>query len=200
MCYYLITHDQVKRVIGRRDDRLKKKLTTPSVEAAKNAPNSKGPKGKEAEAVRYAPQAPAGMFFEANEALGPPYRVILDTNFFSHSVRNKVDILSGLMDLLLAKCIPTVTDCTIAELEKLGPKFAIARRVAKDERWDRLRCSHSGTYADDCIYTLCETHRIYLVGTNDKQLRQRLRRLPGVPLVAVGKGKYTIERLPTVTV
>lgn len=52
---------------------------------------------------------------------------------------------------LYAKCIPTFTDCTIAELEKLGPKYRLALRVAKDTRWERLKCSHTGTYADDCI-------------------------------------------------
>ena len=52
---------------------------------------------------------------------------------------------------LYAKCIPTVTDCTVAELEKLGDKYRLALRVAKDERWQRLRCLHKGTYADDCI-------------------------------------------------
>ena len=52
---------------------------------------------------------------------------------------------------LYAKCIPCFTDCTIAELEKLGPKYRLALRVAKDPRWTRLQCSHSGTYADDCI-------------------------------------------------
>jgi U3 small nucleolar RNA-associated protein 24 len=55
------------------------------------------------------------------------------------------------VDRLYAKCIPTFTDCTIAELEKLGPKFRLALRVAKDPRWNRLHCDHAGTYADDCI-------------------------------------------------
>jgi U3 small nucleolar RNA-associated protein 24 len=45
------------------------------------------------------------------------------------------------MDLLLAKCLPIVTDCTIAELEKLGDKYRLALRLAKDERWERLKCS-----------------------------------------------------------
>ncbi|KAI8287907.1 hypothetical protein K4K60_011795 [Colletotrichum sp. SAR11_57] len=106
----------------------------------------------------------------------------------------------GLMDLLLAKCTPVVTECTIAELEKLGPKFRLALRLAKDERFERLRCSHSGTYADDCIVTTVTKNRCYLVGTNDRALRQKLRKVPGVPLIAVGKGKYSVERLPEIAV
>ena len=145
------------------------------------------------------PQAPSNLYFQHNEALVPPYKIILDTNFFAHAVRNKVDVLNGLMDVLLAQCTPVVTECTIAELEKLGDKFRLALRVAKDERWQRLICPHSGTYADDCIVDTVVKSRIYLVGTNDKQLRQRLRKIPGVPLVAVGRGKCSVERLPNAT-
>lgn len=56
-----------------------------------------------------------------------------------------------IVNRLYAKCIPTFTDCTIAELEKLGDKFRLALRVAKDPRWARVRCDHPGTYADDCL-------------------------------------------------
>jgi U3 small nucleolar RNA-associated protein 24 len=44
-----------------------------------------------------------------------------------------------------------ILGCVLAELEKLGSRYAIARRIAKDERWRRIPCSHRGTYADDCI-------------------------------------------------
>ncbi len=39
----------------------------------------------------------------------------------------------------------------MAELEKLGSKFRVAQRIAKDPRFDRLPCTHKGTYADDCL-------------------------------------------------
>lgn len=56
-----------------------------------------------------------------------------------------------MMDCLLAKAIPCVTDCVVAELEKLGPKYRVALRLSKDPRFQRLPCSHQGTYADDCL-------------------------------------------------
>ncbi len=55
------------------------------------------------------------------------------------------------MDCLLAKAIPCITDCVVAELEKLGPKYRVALRLSKDPRFQRLPCSHHGTYADDCL-------------------------------------------------
>jgi U3 small nucleolar RNA-associated protein 24 len=84
----------------------------------------------------------------------------------------------------------------IAELEKLGHKYRLALRVARDERFERLPCSHSGTYADDCIVQRVTAHRCYLVGTADKALRARLRKIPGVPLVNLKKRTYEVERLP----
>ena len=59
--------------------------------------------------------------------------------------------MKSLMDCLLAKCIPYITDCVMAELEKLGPRYHVALRLAKDPRFQRLTCSHKGTYADDCL-------------------------------------------------
>lgn len=39
----------------------------------------------------------------------------------------------------------------MAELEKLGAKYRIALKIIKDPRFERLTCTHKGTYADDCI-------------------------------------------------
>lgn len=36
-----------------------------------------------------------------------------------------------MMDCLYAECIPCITDCVMAELEKLGPKYRVALKVAK---------------------------------------------------------------------
>ncbi|THW31658.1 Fcf1-domain-containing protein, partial [Aureobasidium pullulans] len=133
---------QVKRVIGQRDARLKKNQVTGDDKAKK--PTSE-------EVVREIPQAPSSMFFQHNTALQPPYSVLVDTNFLSHTVHNKLELLPSLMDCLYATCRPIITSCVMAELEKLGPKYRIALKIARDERWERLECSHKGTYADDCI-------------------------------------------------
>lgn len=53
--------------------------------------------------------------------------------------------------LLLFSGIPYITDCVMGELEKLGSKYRVALRLAKDPRFERLPCTHKGTYADDCI-------------------------------------------------
>lgn len=39
-------------------------------------------------------------------------------------------------------------------------------------------------------------HKVYIVATNDRDLKRRIRKIPGVPIMSVARGKYVIERLP----
>ncbi|MCJ1338095.1 rRNA-processing protein fcf1 [Bachmanniomyces sp. S44760] len=153
-------------------------------------------KSKGGEIIREIPQVSSSLFFQYNTALVPPYSVLVDTNFLSHTVQNQLELLTTMMDCLYAKCIPMITDCVMAELEKLGRKYRIALRIARDERWERLKCDHKGVYADDCLVDRVMKHRVYIVATNDRDLKRRIRKIPGVPLMSVARGKYVIERLP----
>jgi len=135
------------------------------------------------------------MFFEHNSALGPPYHILLDTNFINFSIQHKLDIFKGLMDCLLSKAIPCISDCVVAELEKMGHRFRLALKLTKDPRFRRLKCAHKGTYADDCIVDRIKQHRCFLVATNDKDLKRRIRKVPGVPIIYVANHKYAVERL-----
>ncbi|KAM3708214.1 hypothetical protein ACB098_02G082300 [Castanea mollissima] len=45
-----------------------------------------------------------GSFFNYNSSLGPPYRVLVDTNFINLSIQNKPDLEKGMMDCRYAKC------------------------------------------------------------------------------------------------
>merc|ERR1712218_87139 len=96
-------------------------------------------------------QSSSALFFQYNTQLGPPFHILVDTNFINFSIKNKMDIIQSMMDCLYAKCIPYITDCVLAELEKLGAKYRIALRIVKDPRFVRLPCMHKGTYADDCL-------------------------------------------------
>ncbi|UZJ54534.1 hypothetical protein CBS101457_003854 [Exobasidium rhododendri] len=177
---------QVKRMLNPQDQRLKENQVK---EAAKK-------KAVEEKAVRHVTTAPAALFFQHNTALGPPYRVLVDTNFINFSLQNKIELVQGMMDCLYAKSIPCITACVLAELEKLGPKYRIALRVARDPRFERLPCSHKGTYADDCLIDRINTHKCYMVATCDRELRRRVRKVPGIPLMYIANHQYRVERLP----
>ena len=181
---------QMKRMIGQRDARLKEnQKRAEQIQKAADA-------GKDV--MREAPPEPSQLFFSYNTALRAPFPILIDSNFFSHTVRAKLGLLESLMDCLQATVRPMVTSCVLAEMERLGTKYRLAMQIARDERWERLSCDHTGVYADDCIVDRCVKSRIYIVATNDRDLKRRIRKISGVPLISVGRGKYTIERLPDV--
>ncbi|GIY98847.1 rRNA-processing protein FCF1 homolog [Caerostris extrusa] len=139
------------------------------------------------------PQYSSALFFKYNTQLGPPFHIILDTNFINFSIKNKLDVCTSMKDCLFGKCIPYITDCVLGELEKLGSKFRLALKIVKDPRFQRLPCMHAGTYADDCIV---QRHKCYIVATCDKDLKRRIRKIPGVPIMYINKHRYAIERMP----
>ncbi|KAH8028810.1 hypothetical protein HPB51_019896 [Rhipicephalus microplus] len=114
---------KMKRMISLRDQRLKEKDRLPPKKKKKEDPHA----------------------IKVSEA------ILIDTNFINFAIKNKLDVIQSMMDCLYAKCIPYVTDCVIGELEKLGSKYRVALRIAKDPRFVRLPCMHRGTYADDCL-------------------------------------------------
>ena len=206
--------------------------------------------------MRHIEKASSALFFRYNTALGPPYQVLVDTNFINFSIRNKIDLVRGMMECLYAKCTPCITDCgktepvpqlcqphetmpmmatiaaiadprpsrrapsppslsrvpvptsrlhgscpsaVMAELEKLGAKYRVALKIAKNPRFERLPCAHRGTYADDCLVDRVTQHKCYMVATCDKDLRRRIRKIPGIPIMYIQAHKYSIERLPEAT-
>ena len=111
----------------------------------------------------------------------------MDTNFINFAIKNKVtrdhpmssplqrrsqsprtavtcamvlpqiDLVQGMMDCLYATCIPCITDCVLAELEKLGQKYRVALRVAK-VRPHRVRLCQDGHHpcAGMSTYAACK--------------------------------------------
>jgi U3 small nucleolar RNA-associated protein 24 len=104
-------------VISTKDIRLKQNIDKKKQEAEEKKP-----------LVRHIQQEASSLFFKYNTALGPPYHVLVDTNFINFSIQNKLELVKAMMDCLYAKCTPCITDCVMAELEKLGPKYRIALR------------------------------------------------------------------------
>ena len=178
----------VKRMITPNDNRIKKNQEKRSQAAATASQEPES---------HHVTQTSTALFFAHNTALGPPYHVLIDTNFINFSIQNKLDIMRSLMDALYAKVVPCITDAVMAELEKLGPKYRVALRIAKDPRFTRLPSMRPGsTYADDDIVERVTAHRIYLVATCDRELKRRIRKIPGVPIVGIKERRYQVERMP----
>ena len=175
-----------KRMITPKDDRISKPIK-----------KKHSMQGEDANAPRHVAQTSSALFFTHNSSLGPPYHVLIDTNFINFSIQNKLDIQRSLMDSLYAKVVPCITDAVMAELEKLGPKYRVALRIAKDPRFTRLPAMRPGaTYADDDLVERVTAHRIYIVATCDRELKRRIRKIPGVPIISIKERRYQVERMP----
>lgn len=69
---------------------------------------------------------PSCLSFQYNTQLGPPYHILVDTNFVNFSIKAKLDLVQLMMDRLYVKCIACITDSVMAETEKLGQKYQVA--------------------------------------------------------------------------
>ncbi|CAD26575.1 hypothetical protein [Encephalitozoon cuniculi GB-M1] len=132
--------------------------------------------------------------FLLNHTLRPPYNIILDTNFINDCIRKKYDIREQLMKAVNASIKICIPDCVIGELESLGRPFRVALASIRDSDVQRLECDHKGTYADDCIFNRVSAHRCYIVATSDVALKQRIKAIPGVPLITYRGQRCFIER------
>lgn len=177
----------MKKMIKSTDARLK--------EEDRKKKKQKAPDPNERKLVE-APQYSSALFFQYNTQLGPPYRILLDTNFINFSIKNKLDLVSGMMDCLFAKCIPYISECVQGEMERMGERYRLALKIMKDPRIESLPCLHKGIYADDCLVQRVTQHKCYIVATCDKALKRRIRKIPGVPIMSVGQHKFVIERMP----
>lgn len=137
-------------------------------------------------------------YFKINHSLSPPYNILIDTNFIIHSSKKKLDIERELKQILLSNINIFIPDCVFGELEKMGFKYRTSLIVARKLKFNRLICDHKGTYADDCIINRITPNRCYIVATCDSNLKRRIRRIPGVPILYIQGKKYSIESLPIV--
>ena len=80
--------------------------------------------------------------------------------------------------------------------------FDAIRCGLQDKRFERIPnppgCQDS-TYADDVIVEIAKQHRCYIVATCDRDLKRRIRKIPGVPIMFVHNHRYSVERLPEAT-
>ncbi|ELW64184.1 rRNA-processing protein FCF1 like protein [Tupaia chinensis] len=166
----------MKRMLSLRDQRLKEK--------DRLKPKKKEKKDPSMLKERDVPQHPSYLFFQYNTQLGPPYHILVDANFINFSIKAKLDLVQSMMDCL-CQVYPCITDCVMAEIEKLGQKYRVALRITKDPRFERLPCIHKGTYADDCLVQRVTQHKCYIVATTDRDLKGRIRETPGVPIYTV---------------
>lgn len=149
------------------------------------------------EEVKEVPKLDEKFIF--HQSLRPPYSVILDTNFINDCIRKRKDIKNEIMEALGGSIKLHVPECVLGELEKLGRPYRVGLALVRSEDVERLKCDHKGTYADDCIVDRVTKHRCYIVATSDTALKQRIKEVPGVPIITFRGRRCYVDRFMAAT-
>ncbi|OUM67444.1 hypothetical protein PIROE2DRAFT_40025 [Piromyces sp. E2] len=124
-----------------------------------------------------------------------PYQIIVDGNFIKVAQNSRLDYKSMLQETVVGKTRIMTTNCVINELRTLGEDFMGAALAAK--RLEKRRCTHGGNpvNAADCIKEIIgDTNQFnYCVATQDLNLRDYLRRIPGIPLIYINRSVMILE-------
>ena len=120
----------------------------------------------------------------------------MDTNFINFSIKNKIDLVRGMMDCLYAQCVRRHR--LRHGRARLGQKYRVALRVAKDPRFVRLPCAPRDVRG--CCITEGSGSTSATSATCDTDLKRRIRKIPGVPIMYLQQHRYTVERMPEAVV
>ena len=132
----------------------------------------------------------------------PPYKVLIDGNFFHHACKEAIDIKHQLSKILQDQPFIFMTKCIMRELENLGRNNIIVEQTLKQARLTvKLPCGHSGGIVDpdECImaYIGKRNENKAFVATNDEELRNKIRNNGSAPLFFYNKSNVLIMDSPS---
>ncbi|KAI3403807.2 hypothetical protein KGF56_003367 [Candida oxycetoniae] len=131
-----------------------------------------------------------------------PYQVILDNEIISTCHSASYDLARGVKRTIQAIEIkPMITQCCMEALytTQNQPLIDLAKT------FERRKCNHrTPINPQDCVESIvdikgCNKHR-YVVATQSLELRKKLRKVPGVPLIYMNRSVMVMEPLSDASV
>ncbi len=123
-------------------------------------------------------------FYRNNFGFSKPFRVLMDGTFCLAALENKVNLREQLRKYLNEELLLLTSACVLRELEILGDSFYGALHIAKQFRIEE--CGHPTPIPPDrCLKALVKKNNKYFVGTQDRELTEYLRSVPGCPVLFV---------------
>ncbi|KAF8604599.1 hypothetical protein BDV93DRAFT_537684 [Ceratobasidium sp. AG-I] len=123
-----------------------------------------------------------------------PYQVLVDSTFCREICQHKMDPLKQLGTVLQGECKIMITQCSMVELYKLGPSAQHVVDLAK--QFERRRCNHREAIENEpCVEGVVgptNKHR-YVIASQSTDLRDKLRKIPAVPLVHINRSVMVLE-------
>jgi len=126
-------------------------------------------------------------------------KVLFDTNFLMVAFERPVNVVERVEELLEAKVRPVILRSQLRELEKIASSekrqkaARMARAVLEYVRKKRFEVIESGGEVVDDVIVETSKREGYIVATNDRELRRRLRE-GGVSVIYMkSDGKFELE-------
>ncbi|KAJ3135407.1 Small subunit processome component, partial [Irineochytrium annulatum] len=129
-----------------------------------------------------------------------PYQLLLDGNFIQVALLARNDLRDTLPVITHGKVKLMTTYCVHEELKALGPDFSGALINAR--RFEKRRCQHANPVpAAQCIASIIgeDNKHKYAVASQDIALREKLKNVPGTPLLYMKDGMVFLEQLSAST-
>lgn len=129
-----------------------------------------------------------------------PYQIIVDDEIVTTCQKSSFDIHKGLTRTIQAENKPMITQCCMQALYDTKNQESI--NLAKT--FERRKCNHREAIdPSQCIESIVNIkgqnkHR-YIVASQDLQLRKKLRKIPGVPLIYMNRSVMVMEPISDVS-
>ncbi|KAF2099525.1 hypothetical protein NA57DRAFT_55488 [Rhizodiscina lignyota] len=136
-----------------------------------------------------------------------PYQVLLDAEIIQDAAHFKMDLIAGLKRTLQGEVKPMITQCSMRHLYSATPKDESL--IAQAKTYERRRCNHHTLETPlntiECLSSVVDPkdsrtnkHR-YIIASQNAELRAKMRRIPGVPLIYINRSVMIMEPMASAT-
>ncbi|XP_053988703.1 rRNA-processing protein UTP23 homolog [Hylaeus anthracinus] len=137
-------------------------------------------------------------FFINNYKFRAPFQILIDGTFAFAALENKFNIQDQLSKYFQAEVKLLTTPCIILETEKLGSfSKAVSGAMQIVKQYPIHKCGHEKHFitGTKCLQSMVGKNNSsrYIVATQDRELQDILRKIPGVPIIYLHGKAPTLE-------
>ncbi|ORX65604.1 hypothetical protein DL89DRAFT_213765, partial [Linderina pennispora] len=137
----------------------------------------------------------AMQFYQQAFGFRQPYQVLITPDFIDECIASKLSMKEDLPEVFQGPVKQLVSECTLKELRNGGDDKIVA--LAAIKLFERRRCPHKELSLTglECVRKIMGkvNEHNYAVATQDIKLRNKLRNIPGVPIVHVKQRQVVLE-------
>lgn len=135
-------------------------------------------------------------FYKNNFGFHQPYQILVDLTFCQTALNYKINIKEQVPKYIDGESQLFTTRCIMHEGKLLGAAVGGAVHIGKQFKF--RKCGHEAEplSAQDCILSMIGESNAFhfFVASQDTELRGKLRKLPGVPLLHINYNALVLEK------